>query len=556
MGDPRADAARLSGAAVLLVALLTCSCSPEPREGAPTAAQPAPAPVAFTPPAQPIQDDGQWLMSGRNYASTRFSGLTEINTGNVRNLRLAWTFSTGYLRGQEATPIVVGDTMYIVSPFPHTLFALDLNQEGAIKWTYKPDFIRAAQGVACCDFVNRGAVYSNGRVIFNTLDNYTIAVDAASGKEIWKVRLGDYQMGETMTMAPLVVKDKVLVGNSGGEMGVRGWITALDVNSGKIVWRAYGTGPDSEVLIGPNFRPFYERDRGKDLGLTTWPPEAWRIGGATVWGWISYDPELNLIYYGTGNPGPWNPEQRPGDNKWSGTLFARNPDTGEAVWAYQFTPHDVYDYDGNNEDVLVDLTLNGQLRKVMLRAERNGLLYVIDRTTGEVLSADKFAYTNVVEGVDLRTGRAIETDKRKPGYGRTIRNICPAVPGAKDWEPTAYSPLTGYLYIPANNLCMDFEGVEANYIAGTPYMGANVVMHAGPGGHRGEFLAWDPVARQKVWGIKEKFPTWGGAVATAGDLVFYGTMDRWLRAVHARTGEVLWEHLLGRERSHDDVSRS
>ena len=277
-------------------------------------------------------EDGQWTMAPKDYASTRFSGLSGINTTNVSGLKVSWTFSTGLLRGHEATPLVVGDTMFVVTPFPNILYALDLNTPGATKWVYKPVPDPAAQGVACCDVVNRGAAFADNKVIFNTLDNHTIAVDAATGREVWKVKLGEINRGETMTMAPLVVKDKVLVGNSGGEMGVRGWLTALDVGSGRIVWRAYSTGPDDDVLIGPDFKPFYAMDRGKDLGVTTWPPEAWKIGGGTVWGWISYDPELDLIYYGTGNPGPWNPDLRPGDNKWTCGIFARDADTGQARW--------------------------------------------------------------------------------------------------------------------------------------------------------------------------------------------------------------------------------
>lgn len=492
------------------------------------------------------EDDGQWVMAPKNYASTRFSGLTEITVDNAARLEPKWSFSTGVLHGHEAAPLVVGSTMYLVTPFPNVLYALDLAQPGGqIKWTYRPRPDRAAQGVACCDVVNRGAAYSDGRVIINTLDNHTIAVDAETGAEIWKTKLGDINRGESMTMAPLVVKDKVLVGNSGGEFGVRGWLTALFVSTGEIAWRAYSTGPDADVLIGDDFSPFYESDRGKDLGVTTWPADMWRIGGGTVWGWISYDPDLNLIYYGTGNPGPWNPEQRPGDNKWTAGIFARDADTGQARWAYQWSPHDQYDYDGVNELVLLDLPIGDRVRKVLVRPERNGFVYVLDRETGEVLSADPFVHTTAATGVDLSTGRPIEVESKKTGFGRVVRDICPAAPGGKDWQPSAWSPRTGLLYMPHNNLCMDMEGLEANYIAGTPFVGARVVMKAGPGGHRGEFTAWDPVARKAAWKITERFPAWSGAVVTAGDVVFYGTMDRWFKAVNARTGELLWQHQVG-----------
>ncbi|HEX6912283.1 MAG TPA: PQQ-dependent dehydrogenase, methanol/ethanol family, partial [Longimicrobium sp.] len=432
--------------------------------------------------------------------------------------------------------------MYIVTPFPNHLYALDLTKPGApTKWVYKPKPEAAAQGVACCDVVNRGAAYDDGKIFYNTLDNHTVAVDALTGKEIWKTRLGDINKGETITMAPLVVKGKVLVGNSGGEMGVRGWLTAIDAGSGRVAWRAYNTGPDKDVLIGPDFKPFYAMDRGRDLGVKTWPADAWKTGGGTVWGWISYDPELDLIYYGTGNPGPWNPDQRPGDNKWTTGLFARDPDDGKARWFYQFSPHDLYDHDAINESLLLDL--DG--RKVLVRAERNGFIYVMDRATGEVLSATPFVYNTAARGVDLKSGRLIPVETKKTGVGKVVREICPASPGAKDWQPMAFSPRTGWLYIPHQNLCMDYEGVEANYIAGTPFVGANVRMYAGPGGHRGEFTAWDPVAGKAVWKVKERFPVWSGTVATAGDVVFYGTMDGWFKALHARNGQELWKFKVG-----------
>lgn len=490
-------------------------------------------------------EDGQWTMAPKNYASTRFSGLSGINATNVSSLKAAWTFSTGTTAGHEATPLVVGDTMYIVTPFPNILFALDLNTPGATKWVYQPRPDPASQGVACCDVVNRGAAFADGKVIFNTLDNHTIAVDAATGRELWKTKLGEINRGETMTMAPLVVKNKVLVGNSGGEMGVRGWISALDVATGKLLWRAYSTGPDADCLIGPDFKPFYAMDRGKDLGVKTWPPDAWKIGGGTVWGWISYDPELNLIYHGTANPGPWNPELRPGDNKWTCGIFARDADTGQARWFYQVNPHDLHDYDTVNESILLDLPINGVRRKVMVRPERNGYVYIIDRVTGEVLSAVPFAHVNSSTGIDLKTGRLIPNPAKEPGTNRIAREICPAAPGAKDWQPSAYSPLTGLVYIPHQNLCMDTEGTEANYIAGTPYVGANVKMYAGPGGHRGEVTAWDPAAGRAVWKIRENFPVWSGALATAGGLVFYGTMDGWAKAVDARSGHELWKFKVG-----------
>jgi PQQ-dependent dehydrogenase (methanol/ethanol family) len=492
------------------------------------------------------QDDGQWLMAAKDLSSTRYSTLDQINTSNAKDLKLAWSFSTGLTRGHEAAPLVVNNTMYVFTPYPNIVYALDLTRPGAPKkWAHKPTVVSAAQGVACCDVVSRGGSYSSGKIFFNTLDNHTIALDAETGNEVWNTKVGDINLGESITMAPLVVKDKVLVGNSGGEFGVRGWLTALDVNSGKIAWRAYSTGPDADCLIGPNFKPHYAGDRGKDLGVSTWPPGAWKIGGGTVWGWISYDPELDLIYYGTSNPGPWNAEQRPGDNKWTAGIFARRAATGEAIWYYQFNPHDIYDYDAVNENVLLDLPIHGQKRKVLVHPDRNGHMYVMDRATGEVLSAETFGFVNTTLGIDMQTGRPKENTSKTPGVGKTVRDICPAAPGAKDWQPSAWSPHTGLLYVPHNNLCMDVEGTEANYIAGTPYVGANVKMYPGPGGHRGEFTAWDPATGKAAWTLKESFPVWSGTVVTASDVAFYGTMDRWFKAIDARSGQLLWQTRLG-----------
>ena len=486
--------------------------------------------------------DGEWTMPARDYASTRYSPLAQVTTANVGRLKVEFTFSTGVNRGQEAAPIVVGSTMYIVTPFPNIVYALDLSKPGApAKWKYEPHPEAAAQGVACCDVVNRGAVYWQGKVIFNTLDGNTIALDAATGKELWKTKLGDINKGESITMAPLVVKGKVLVGNSGGEFGVRGWIAALDAGSGKLAWKAYNTGPDSEVLIGAGFKPFYASDRGKDLGVKTWPPGAWKIGGGTVWGWISYDPQLDLIYYGTANPGPWNAEQRPGDNKWTAGMFARDPDTGEARWFYQFVPHDLFDYDAVNESLLLDLPVNGARRKVLVRPERNGYFYVIDRATGQVLSADAYGAVNSITGIDLKSGRPQFNPAKQPVSDRTTREVCPAAPGAKDWNPSAFSPRTGLVYIPHINLCMDWLPGEVNYIAGTPYVGADAKVYAGPGGNRGVVTAWNPVQRRPAWEVKEDLPVWSGALATAGDLVFYGTMDGWFKALDARSGKLLWQ---------------
>jgi lanthanide-dependent methanol dehydrogenase len=484
----------------------------------------------------------EWPTSAGDYANTRYSPLEAIRPDNVKELKLAWRFDTEIARGHEAAPIVVGNSMFLTTPFPNRVYAFDLTRPGAPpRWTYEAKGEERARGVACCDVVNRGAAVAGGKVFFNTLDNHTIALDASDGHELWNVTLGDLNRGESMTMAPLVVKDLVLVGNSGGEFGVRGWLTALNAADGKLRWRAYSTGPDADALIGPWFQPFYPQDRGADLGMKTWPPDKWRLGGGTVWGFISYDPALDLIFYGTGNPGPWNPEQRMGDNKWTAGVFARRPDDGQAVWFYQWSPHDLFDYDGVNENVLFDVDQGGKRRHLLIHPDRNGYMYVLDRTTGQVLSAEQFVHVTTSHRVDLQSGRLVHEPSKEPHTGKLVQDACPAAPGAKDWQPSAFSAKTGLLYVPHNNLCQDEEAQEANYIAGTPYVGASTKFIPGPGKNAGEFCAWDPLRAKKVWSVQEKFPVWSGALVTASGVVFYGTMDGWFKAVDAKSGALLWK---------------
>ncbi|HET7809922.1 MAG TPA: PQQ-dependent dehydrogenase, methanol/ethanol family [Steroidobacteraceae bacterium] len=502
--------------------------------------------VSAQPPAS--YPGAEWTLPNGDFANTRYSTLAQITPANVAELKPVNIMQTGIPNGHEGNPLVVGNTMYVVTPYPDNLIAIDLGKpDGPLKWVYEPHPDPRAVGIACCDVVNRGASYADGKIIYNTLDAHTVAVDARTGKLAWKTRVGDINLGETITMAPLVVKDKVIVGNSGGELGVRGYVAALSVADGHELWRAYNSGPDVDVKIGPGFKAFYPKDQGKDLGVSSWPANQWKLGGGTVWGWISYDPELNLIYYGSGNPGVWNPDLRPGDNKWSCSIIARNPDDGSARWAFQIVPHDAWDYDEIMENVLVDLNIGGQPRKLLLHPGRSGFMFVLDRTNGELLSAEKFQQsTNWADGYDLKTGKPREVADKRTKFGAVTKGICPSSTGAKEFVPSAFSPRTGLLYIPAHNTCMDYEGIEANYIAGTPYLGADVKMYPGPGGYQGELVAWDPVAAKQVWGAKEeKFPVYSGVLATAGDVVFYGTMDGWFKAVDARSGKPLWKFKTG-----------
>jgi lanthanide-dependent methanol dehydrogenase len=487
-------------------------------------------------------DDNQWAIPGKNYSSTRYSSLNKINTSNVKQLKPIWSFSTGALRGHEGQPLVVGNTMYIVSAYPNHVYALDLTKEGApIKWSYTPKQDDRAVPVACCDLVHRGANYVAGKILMVTLDGQVLALDANTGKEIWKVKNADPTKGETMTMAGLVVKDKYIVGVSGGEFGVRGWLAAYNINDGQLVWKAYSMGPDEDLKLAADFNSANPHYGQRGEGTKTWPGTTWQQGGGTTWGWYSWDPTLNLLYYSTGNPGTWNPTPRQGDNKWSMTIFARNPDTGEAKWAYQMTPWDAWDYDGINEHLLTDLTIGGKQVKALIHFDRNGFGYTLDRTNGTLLVAQPFVSINWAKGIDMKTGRPIEDPSKRTKQGVDTKDICPGAMGGKDQQPSSFSPLTKLAYLGSNNICMNYEGEEVKYTAGAPYVGANVLMMPGPGGHLGEFIAWDPTTGKKVWGIKEPFPVWSGVLTTAGGLAFYATMDGWFKAVDQKSGNLLWK---------------
>ena len=491
----------------------------------------------------PQRDDGQWTMPGRDYAATRFSGLAQIDRTNAARLKAVWSFSTGVLGGHEGQPLVVGSTMYVVTPFPNVLYAFDLTREGyPLKWKYRPDVNPTSQGIACCDAINRGAVYADGKIVYNLLDGHTVAVDAATGKELWKTQIADMGQGETTPMAPFIARDRVLVGPSGGEFGIYGWVKALDLASGKILWTAHNMGPDSLMIARRG-----TFTGGANLGVSTWSGDSWRRGGAPVWGWISYDPQLDLIYLGTGNPGPYNTEQRPGENKWTNSVLARRPSDGALVWAYQFTPHDSWDFDANAEMILADLVVGGRMRKVLVTFNKNGFAYTLDRATGELLVAEPFAHVTWAKGIDKRTGLPILDTTKVTGASRgNVTGICPSLEGGKSpASPSAYSPRTGLFYTATNNLCMNFEAAPVTRIPATPFIGATTPYVAGPGGYMGAFIAWDAARGRKVWEVKEQFPVWSGTVVTAGDIAFYGTLDGWFKAVDIRSGKVVWKFKVG-----------
>lgn len=534
----------LALAGPVALAQSSASSPPPPRaEGAPTPEQLNPLPTATDIHTVAPLADGQWTQPAGDYANTRFSPLNQINASNVANLKMVTSMADGIAHGWEGQPLVVGDTMYVVTPFPDKLIAIDLKDPtGPVKWIFNPRPDPRAQGKACCDVINRGAVYADGKIIYNLLDDNVVAVDAKTGQQVWRTKVGSIFVGMTLTMAPIVVDNKVILGNSGNELGVRGWIEALNVSDGSIAWKAYSTGSDKDCLIGPDFKPFYAKDRGKDLGMTTWPPGQWKVGGGAVWGWISYDPETKLLFYGTGNPGTWDASQRPGANKWSNTIFARNPDTGQAVWAFQEDAHDAWDYDTIVENIPVDMPWHGRVRKLLIHPGRMGFVQVFDRTTGQLLSAEKYVPVNWANSYSLKTGLPEENPAYRPHLGSTTYNMCPSPTGGKDWNPSAFDPQNGVLYIQTHNDCFSMTPHKANYIAGTPYIGANVTMYPGPGGWQGALLAWDVAAARPVWMLKENhLPLFGGVLATGGNLVFYGTLDGWFRAVDAHTGKVLWQ---------------
>jgi PQQ-dependent dehydrogenase (methanol/ethanol family) len=573
-------------------------------------------PTAHEASAQPAAG-AEWTTPAGTVQGTRFSSLTQINPSNVSRLEEEFRFSTGIKAGHEGQPLVINGIMYVVTPFPNKLYALDLGSSGdgdnsgsgssgsgsgssgsgsgssgssgsgssggRVKWVFDPRADPFAQDKACCDIVNRGAAYhprdtkvstSVDKIIYNVLDNTTVAVNAITGREVWRRKLGDPAIGQTMTMAPLVIGNKVFVGNSGGEFGVRGFIAALDAENGRELWRAFSTGPDSDVKIVPGVsKPPYPQDQGAELGVLTWPGTLWQQGGSTVWLWITYDPDLNLLFHGTANPGVWNPDMRPGANKWSTTMFARDPDTGIAQYMYQMTPHDNWDYDGTNENIVADVAG----KQLVVRFDRNGFAYAHDRVTGRILNANNYVEVNWAFGIDtLVTGSPILNPAKQTKEGVTTTDICPAFVGGKDQQPAAFSPRTEWFYVPTNRMCMDYHPLKVIYIAGTPFLGAGVqakpeppfntperieqrgfgppVVFPIPCGrivtkpdgttervNCGEFIAWDAATGTKKWGIKERFPVWSGALATAADLVFYGTLDRWFKAVDARTGDVLFQ---------------
>lgn len=487
-----------------------------------------------------IANSKNWAMQAGDMYNQRYSKLKQINTTNVGKMQVAWTFSTGVLRGHEGSPLVIGDMMYLHSPFPNKVFAVDLNTQ-KILWKYEPKQDPAVIPQMCCDTVNRGLAYAEDKVILQQADSNLVALDAKTGKVVWTVKNGDPKVGAVNTNAPHVFKDKVITGISGGEWGVRGFLAAYDLKTGKQVWKAFSTGPDAEMLMDPEKTMTWTDGKmapvGKDSSLKTWKDDQWKIGGGTTWGWFSYDKALNLVYYGTGNPSTWNPAQRPGDNKWSMTIFARDVDTGMAKWAYQMTPFDEWDFDGVNEMILADIDVKGKPTKALVHFDRNGFGYTLDRVTGALLVAEKYdPKVNWATHVDMKTGRPQVVAKystAKNGPDVNTKGICPAALGTKDQQPAAYDPETKLFYVPTNHVCMDYEPFKVEYTAGQPYVGATLSMFPAPGSHggMGNLITWNAGTGKIVQSKSEKFSVWSGVLNTAGGLSCYGTLEGYMKCV-------------------------
>ncbi len=491
--------------------------------------------LAAAAPFASAQSGNEWVTYGGDYANTRYSTLNQITAKNVNKLKVAWIRSLGSIDSQESTPLVIGDTMFVTtSTGPRYVFALNA-KDGAIKWKYEPELPNDYMATVCCGLGNRGVAYANGRVFVTRLDAKMVALDAKTGKELWSTTVMDYKKGHAITSPPLIVKDLVVTGFAGGEYGVRGAVQAYRQDTGEMVWKTH-------TIPGPG-----------EPGFDTWKGDSWKTGAGTAWYVGSYDPKLNLVYFSTSNAGPWGGHTRGNDssdigtytNLYTASQLAFNGDTGKIAWHYQMTPADVWDYDGVNEAVLADLNLGGKKVPSLMKADRNGFFYVMNREDGKLLSAEPFVHVNWAKGIDP-SGRPIEDPTKRPQLNKWARNVCPNLFGGKNWQPMSYSQQTGLVYIPTFNLCMDIAGKNEEYEPGKFYLASEFDLDKRDvGDHMAELKAWDPVKQKQVWGIKEPLPIIGGAMSTAGNLMFYGTPAGILKAVNAQTGDVLWQFSVG-----------
>lgn len=479
--------------------------------------------------------DVGWPIYGNNYANTHYSSLAQITPGNIGKLHVAYAFPLGALRSNESTPLVIGDTMYVSSSWgPRYVYALNAST-GAMKWRYTSHVPQGVVEYACCGVDSRGVSYSDGRIFVGQLDGNLVALSAKTGKELWKTKVVNYKEGAVITSPPLIVGNKVITGFGGGEYGVRGYLSAYDAKTGKRLWRTY-------TVPGPG-----------QPGHDSWEGDSWKHGGAAPWLIGSYDPKLNIIYYGTSNPSPWyvptRAKNKPNNkfaNLYSSSVLALNPDNGKILWHIQYTRADAWDYDGVNISVLANLKIGGKEVPALMHADRNGFFYVADRRTGRLISAEPFVHVTWAKGINLESGNPIEVPGKRPTPTHMAHDVCPSALGGKNWQPMSYDPQTGLVYLTANNLCMNAKENKVEYHKGHYYLGIDPFhIYAGPGGYQGELIAWNPITHSPVWSVRE--PIWfnGGVLSTGGGLVFYGTFNGWFKAVDAKTGKVLWKFRTG-----------
>jgi len=479
-----------------------------------------------------------WPTYGGDLGNQRYSQGNQVTPANVGKLSVKWALQLGSNRSQESSPILVGDTLYVTSSFgPKNVFAVNA-KTGEVRWKWSPEMPKGVEQYACCDVNSRGVAYNDGKIFVGRLDAKVTALDAKTGKEMWTQTVVDYTQGSVITSPPTIAKNVLITGFGGGEYGVRGALVALDQSTGKEVWRTY------TVPVG------------NEKNADTWKGDTGKTGGGAAWNVGSYDAKLNLVYYGTSNPGPWTAVVRGNDssdigkftNLYTASVIALNPDTGNIVWHYQFTPHDAWDYDGVNELVLADLTIDGKKVPALMQANRNGFFYVIDRSNGKLISAKNFVPVNWATGIDLKTGMPIEAanNEKRPRLKKWAKDICPNLVGGKNWMPMSYNPKTGLVYIPTMNMCMDLEGIQEEYKRGQFYLGVNFDLDKpGPGGYLGGLKAWDPVAQKEVWFNKDDLPFNGGTMTTTTGLVFAGDIKGVFRAHDAKTGKELWKFNTG-----------
>ena len=539
--------------ALTLASILTlagCSHAPAPAPVPPAAAF-HPAAVNAARLAAAAADGANWMTYGRTYDEQRFSPLRQIDVDNVAHLKLAWHYDLPVAaRAQESTPLVIDGVMYVTGAFSK-VFALDA-RTGTLKWSYDPQVAMSTDINTCCDAVNRGVAAWNGKLYLGTLDGRLIALDAATGRPVWEVRTTPSGSRYTITGAPRVVKAKVIIGNAGGEMGVRGYVSAYDAETGELAWRFYTVPGAPGKPDGAASDAVLER-----LARPTWSGKWWTVGGGgTVWDSMAYDPKLDLLYIGTDNGGPWDRKfrsPRGGDNLFITSIIALKPDSGAYVWHFQTTPGDMWDYSAVQTLTLADLTIDGTLRHVIMQAPKNGFFYVLDRETGQLLSVHQYADTvNWAKGIDPKTGRPIVNRAADYSHsGKPASSNAPGPLGAHNWEPMAFSPATGYVYIPVSEMTFPYVPAkrlvwhELSWNIGLDLNAGSlpqnpVIVAAALKGLKGHLAAWDPVAQKEVWRVELGHPWNGGVLATAGNLVFEGNAMGELNAYRADSGARLW----------------